>query len=78
MYWKTVLENAGAELWNKAHGIHHHGELVAYYEVSPSLQKVLFLKKMSLIMKADVRTGTLMTERVAYELRQEIIKLQDV
>jgi DNA polymerase-4 len=59
----------GAELWNKAHGI-HHGEVVPYYEAkSISTENTFeeYLTDPDRILVELVR----MTERVAYELRQD-------
>jgi DNA polymerase-4 len=59
----------GAELWNKAHGI-HHGEVVPYYEAkSISTENTFeeYLTDPERILAELVR----MTERVAYELRQD-------
>lgn len=59
----------GAELWNKAHGI-HHGEVVPYYEAkSISTENTFeeYLTDPDRILAELVR----MTERVAYELRQD-------
>jgi DNA polymerase IV len=59
----------GAELWNKAQGI-HEGEVIAYYESkSVSTENTFEENKTDLVflMAELVR----MTERVAYELRQE-------
>lgn len=68
-----VLENRfgkyGAELWNKAHGI-HHGEVVAYYEAKSISTESTFEENVidhERLMSELVR----MTERVAYELRQD-------
>jgi DNA polymerase-4 len=59
----------GAELWNKAQGI-HHGEVVAYYEAkSISTENTFdeYLTDPERILAELVR----MTERVSYELRQD-------
>jgi DNA polymerase IV len=59
----------GAELWNKSHGI-HHGEVVPYHEAkSISTENTFdeYLTDPERILAELVR----MTERVAYELRQD-------
>ncbi|HKP31147.1 MAG TPA: DNA polymerase IV [Chitinophagaceae bacterium] len=59
----------GAELWEKANGI-HHGEVVAYYEAKSISTENTFDEN---IKNADELLTELvhMTERVGYELRQE-------
>jgi DNA polymerase-4 len=68
-----LLENRfgkyGAELWNKAHGI-HHGEVIPYHEAkSISTENTFdeYLTDPDRILAELVR----MTEKVAYELRQD-------
>jgi DNA polymerase-4 len=68
-----LLENRfgkyGVELWNKAHGI-HHGEVVPYHEAKSISTESTFeenLTDMDRLMAELVQ----MTEKVAYELRQD-------
>ncbi|WP_207496419.1 DNA polymerase IV [Aridibaculum aurantiacum] len=72
-YSKKVLENAlgkyGAELWDKSLGI-HHGEVVPYHEPKSISTENTFETNTadnSFLLAELVR----MTEKVAYELRQE-------
>jgi DNA polymerase-4 len=68
-----LLENRfgkyGGELWNKAHGI-HHGEVIPYHEAKSISTENTFEEN---ILDTDRLLTELvgMTERVAYELRQE-------
>ncbi len=64
-----LLGSFGQELWNKAQGI-HHGEVVPYYEAKSVSTENTFETSstdMDFIMSELVR----MTERIAYELRQD-------
>ncbi|HRO47445.1 DNA polymerase IV [Agriterribacter sp.] len=64
-----LLGGYGQELWNKAQGI-HHGEVVPYYEAKSVSTENTFETSstdMDFIMSELVR----MTERIAYELRQD-------
>lgn len=68
-----LLENRfgkyGVELWNKAHGI-HHGEVVPYHEAKSISTESTFeenITDMDRLMAELVQ----MTEKVAYELRQD-------
>lgn len=59
----------GADLWNKAHGI-HHGEVVPYHEAKSVSTENTFDQNISdetLLLNEIVR----MTEKIAYELRQD-------
>ena len=63
------LGNYGAELWKKAHGI-HHGEVHSYHEAKSISTENTFEENktdMDFLMKELVR----MTEKVAFELRQD-------
>lgn len=68
-----LLENRfgkyGGDLWNKAHGI-HHGEVVPYHEAKSISTESTFEEN---ILDTNRLLTELvgMTERVAYELRQE-------
>jgi DNA polymerase-4 len=68
-----LLENRfgkyGGDLWNKAHGI-HHGEVVPYHEAKSISTENTFEEN---ILDTDRLLNELvgMTERVAYELRQD-------
>ena len=59
----------GIDLWNKAHGI-HHGEVTPYYEAKSISTENTFEEN---ILDVDRLMTELvhMTERVAYELRQD-------
>jgi DNA polymerase-4 len=59
----------GGDLWNKAHGI-HHGEVVPYHEAKSISTESTFEEN---ILDTDRLLTELvgMTERVAYELRQD-------
>jgi DNA polymerase-4 len=59
----------GAELWNKAHGI-HHGEVTPYYEAKSISTESTFEENILDINRLMTELVH-MTERVAYELRQE-------
>ncbi|THU41279.1 DNA polymerase IV [Niastella caeni] len=69
----ALLENRfgkyGGDLWNKAHGI-HHGEVVPYHEAKSISTESTFEEN---ILDTERLLNELvgMTERVAYELRQE-------
>jgi DNA polymerase-4 len=68
-----LLENRfgkyGGDLWNKAHGI-HHGEVVPYHEAKSISTESTFEEN---ILDTNRLLNELvgMTERVAYELRQD-------
>jgi DNA polymerase IV len=68
-----LLENRfgkyGGDLWNKARGI-HHGEVVPYHEAKSISTESTFEEN---ILDTDRLLNELvgMTERVAYELRQD-------
>jgi len=63
------LGKYGIDLWNKAHGI-HHGEVTPYYE-SKSISTENTFEENILDMDRLMTELVHMTERVAYELRQD-------
>jgi len=68
-----LLENRfgkyGGDLWNKAHGI-HHSEVVPYYEAKSISTESTFEENITDIDRLMTELVG-MTERVAYELRQD-------
>jgi DNA polymerase-4 len=68
-----VLENRfgkyGGDLWNKAHGI-HHSEVVPYYEAKSISTESTFEENITDVNRLMTELVG-MTERVAYELRQD-------
>jgi DNA polymerase-4 len=68
-----LLENRfgkyGGDLWNKAHGI-HHSEVVPYYEAKSISTESTFEENITDINRLMTELVG-MTERVAYELRQD-------
>jgi DNA polymerase-4 len=68
-----LLENRfgkyGGDLWNKAHGI-HHSEVVPYYEAKSISTESTFEENITDVNRLMTELVG-MTERVAYELRQD-------